>query len=454
MNSLVFLEYEEVSYKVVSNPEEERFEDNTIFLTDQSIEWLEKLNEGQKFAEIYRKRIKFLNYVGVLKTENLAIELLPKFTRPIRRSFGEIDLEYRRLIMNNLLVMLSHTNRLTIKRTDIASLEVENIDFLEIFINIFCKKLMEHLRLKQYKDYVKEYDEMNYVRERIDVRKYCSNPAKYHKIPCYYHNRSMDNLLNRTLKYTTFLMSKIVRRKENYRLIKNIQDILEPVSLTPVSVSEINTISFSRLNYELKPFIDVCKVLINGSSLALQASEVEFFSLLIPMERLFEEFIANFLIENKEELFGPQVNIRAQESIGYLLEETKDRNRGIFNLNPDLTIKSDSNNYILDTKYKLLEREERNAGVSSQDAYQMHGYAKWADSIILLYPKQDEEVSADWKFRFESGRVVGLFVRTIDLSKDLYNDLEGFKKEMREIINLFLNYSSNNKLVEQTIASS
>ncbi|MEM2191955.1 MAG: hypothetical protein QW540_11075, partial [Archaeoglobaceae archaeon] len=181
------------------------------------------------------------------------------------------------------------------------------------------------LKTKQNFQYVRRYDEMRYVRGKIDFKKHC-NPARLHLVPCEFYERHLDNLINRTLKYTCFLMSKVVETRETYRKLRRITDILEPVALTPVSVQRIESITFNRLNIEFKPFIEFCRVFLEHSSLSLQASKMEFFSILIPMERLFEQFVAEVIRKERlHEVFGKDANLEIQKSIGAFLQRNGQR---------------------------------------------------------------------------------------------------------------------------------
>ena len=201
--------------------------------------------------------------------------------------------------------MLSYSEKLSIREIDSADLDTEENDFFEIFIYFFAKNLNELIKSTQKKEYIKNSEELRFIRERIDTRRY-TNPARLHIIPCNYHEFSIDNTLNRTLKYTCYLMSRMVKNTDTFRLLKSISGILDSVTLYPVSISEIDRISFSRLNRKFEPFIRICRIFLSHSTLTLQASDVETFSLLIPMETLFEEFIAEVLKEDPDYFFGPQ----------------------------------------------------------------------------------------------------------------------------------------------------
>lgn len=70
-------EFQPVEYEI---SEFDSFEDRKLLLTEKTMEELEKLNEERKFLEIDRRKIKPLNYVGVVKVGNITIEIIPKFT--------------------------------------------------------------------------------------------------------------------------------------------------------------------------------------------------------------------------------------------------------------------------------------------------------------------------------------------------------------------------------------
>ena len=70
----------------------------------------------------------------------------------------------------------------------------------------------------------------------------------------------------------------------------------------------------------------------------------------------------------------------------------------LFNLKPDLWLKTEEKSLIADTKYKIVYSDEKNPkkGISQNDLYQMLAYAVRfeVDEIILFYPntlKQGQE---------------------------------------------------------------
>jgi len=342
--------------------------------------------------------------------------------------------------------MLSCTERLSIREMDLAGLDVENTDLFEVFMALFARNLARLLNTTQKKAYTREERELRVVRERIDVRAY-TNPARLHIIPCTFHEYTVDNLLNRTLKYTCHLMARTARRFETVKMLRSIIALLDAVTLTPVTVAEVDTITFDRLNRRFEPFVRICRIFLAGSTLTLQASDVETFSLLIPMEKLFEEFIAAVLIDDPAYFLGSGVTVLAQQRIGHLVQ--KRSGSRLFSLIPDLLAEGPGGTLVIDTKYKLLDEAENAHDVSQADAYQMFAYVVKvrAKARMLLYPDTELKSSLDVSYEVkdeEKSRRIPLLIRSVRLSHPLTTreGWEAFREEVAGVIQEMVDQAS------------
>jgi len=431
MEDLVTLqEYARIDYRVCKDPKDEGLnkEENAVFITEESLDLLEILTKDVNFLEIHHDYIRARNFAGVAKVGNLKIEILPKFFED-----GDIQTDKTK-IMNNLLYMLQHSNLFNFKELDSADLDVKN-DFLEVFIYLFAKNLAQLLKNQQDRQYLKHEDELRFVREKIITARYSSNPARLHIIPCRFHERSMDTLLNQTIKYTAFLLSKQAKSQETNRYLKYIISLLDAVNLTQIHPSEIKKIKFNRLNKPFVPYIRFCDLFLRHSTLTLQASDVEFFSLMIPMEKLFEEFIAQMLLNNPE-ILPPEYrqNIQIQKMIGPL---AFDGERELFQMITDVFIEG-PRRIILDTKYKMLNSEDIKNNISQPDLYQMYAYCKESGSntAILLYPQGINAQVSNRVFKLGIEQSITLYVKTIPLHFDLSKE-EEVQKFIGELSNVF-----------------
>lgn len=198
MTTLVTLfEHRPISYNL-GKKEDYDVVTQHLTLTQDTIDALDQLNESVKFLEITRSVITPQNFVGVVKTEHLTFQIFPKL-------FADSQLEsHIDVIAGNLLQMLSYSGKLATPDIDISSLSTEDTDLFEIFIYIFAKKLNELIRLTQKKQYIERNEELRFIKGRIDIRNY-GNPARLHIIPCDYYDFTIDNPLNRVLKYTCYV---------------------------------------------------------------------------------------------------------------------------------------------------------------------------------------------------------------------------------------------------------
>lgn len=412
-------EFERYPYELAKS---DSFENNKFLLTEKTLQYLENLNEQQRFLEINRKTIKPLGFVGVVKTGTITLEIFPKLYH------GGHSKEHKKIVAGNLLKMLSMTSHLSIKESDLAGLDLENLDLFEVFILIFARKLSAFIRSTKVREYRKQENDLHFIRGRIDVRQY-ANPARLHIIPCRYYELSADTMIHRTLKYSCQLMARKSQNFETIRLLRSVVNVLDQVESEPIRVVDIDRIVFNRLNRKYEPFIRFCRIFLSHSTLTLQASEVESFSLMIPMNKLFEEFIVGVLQSEPRYFFTCNPEIEPQKYIGTLA--TKEHSGGVFKLLPDIVIRHNNAVFVIDTKYKILDEYDHKFGVSQADMYQMFAYVTklHAAAGVLLYPDIDDREYGTFFFECADSHgdllKIPLYIAAVTLSPDL-NTPEGW----------------------------
>jgi 5-methylcytosine-specific restriction enzyme subunit McrC len=142
---------------------------------------------------------------------------------------------------------------------------------------------------------------------------------------------------------------------------------------------------------------------MSGMSIKSIDNDLEIFTLLIPTENLFEDFLFGFI----KDKFQYNPNIRAiqnqgdgegkQRSLAIEKDEFGNTLRKSFRLKPDIYIIMESKDIILDSKYKAIyskeeamenDKNNNNNGVLISDIYQMLAYTVKLDVNIchLIYP--------------------------------------------------------------------
>lgn len=139
------------------------------------------------------------------------------------------------------------------------------------------------------------------------------------------------------------------------------------------------------------------------------------------MNVLFEEFVAEFLRRHKDgiELGGGRrlKRVARQQVLGKLFGE--------FNMEVDLALEdSGGEKFLVDTKYKVLDFQQRHAGLSQADFYQMYAYGRAGDShydeVFLLFSVTEPPVEKT----FQQRGGITLYVRQFDPRK-IYDPQSG-----------------------------
>ena len=171
----------------------------------------------------------------------------------------------------------------------------------------------------------------------------------------------------------------------------------------------------------------------------MQTSKLEFFSLLIPMELLFERFIGNYLKKNYHRLLPDCIQSvpETQEEFGHLIFT---KTHKLFKLKPDISI-TKGNKAIIDTKYKILSRSKKKKdkfNISQNDLYQMYAYCKeyGANKCLLIYPEGYTGNFDDIDWKLGKLKEIDLYVRTISLTHDFMSDngKKNFEKEFHKVL--------------------
>ena len=142
-------------------------------------------------------------------------------------------------------------------------------------------------------------------------------------------------------------------------------------------------------NSRFQPFLAFHRLLLGGRTTGTGSGADQTFSLLFPMERVFEDFIAGLLRRHAKSLGLPGLWTQGPPHAAWLAQNTK--GSGVGQLKPDLVITNEEGQpqLIIDTKWQTYD-----TGLPGPaDLYQMHAYAAhWGcrDNMLLL-PAQGRE---------------------------------------------------------------
>lgn len=354
-----------------------------VEINDSYLDKLQAYLKCQKLEsalKVSRHGIKTKSWVGVIKYKNLHLEILPKLISEDANNDKKISEEERSIILKNLIFMLSYTKNLDIKTNDNAKLSTEKNPFIEILIREFATSLFEALKRLTPKRYVREEENLNYLKGKIkfseNIRYNCTNQAKFY---CEYDEFSENNLLNQLFLFVSTCLYNISNNSNNKKTLKFIINYYSDISFVRFDKFKVRKIKLTRNQELFKKAFNLAKMFVEQTSVDLSKNKFENITLVWDMNKLFEEFIFE-LIKRKI----PECEAIAQKPKRLLKRENVTRR----DTRIDILIKNPQ--VIIDAKYKKFTDFD---DISSADIYQvttyclLHNYKR----AILLYPQYDKK---------------------------------------------------------------
>lgn len=359
-----------------------------------------------------RDTITFINYVGYIKLSTVDIEILPKI------SINKNDDEIGRKV---LLHMLSRSGILSVKYSDISSLNIYKMNLNEILAFLFAQKLHRELTKGPYQEYIYVEENAATLKGGLLVQQHIKNLASYKpKAFCRYEEFSIDNTLNVILSYCIRILIKNIRNPETIKLLRHAQAYFIDVTEREISSNEIINYKFNRLNSRFEDIFILAKMIILGHSSIGSVGGEKSYSILFKMNEVFEKYISKLVAINLEDSI-----VHFQHS-KYKLLVNEDTNNSIFRLMPDIVIEKDGvESIIIDTKWKRVSSTYNRHGVKRDDLYQMYAYLTRypnVKTVILLYPHNEKVEIKDKKYLeswyLDNNKSKKIRVYTVDLESE------------------------------------
>ena len=351
------------------------------------------------------------HYIGYCNIKDVSITIRPRF--------GEELQNYLLNFACNLYIPKGNSGY--------KSTQNHNPGFL--LIALLWKAMLEKaIRVGQIpKQYIEDSKQISTFRGHLNIAKHIKtsliNASKFF---CTYRKLTLNNIINQTIRYTFSILtsqkseisSAIIRINEYDKKLA-----MFDVSNSPVKISDIDKIRYTKLNYAYKPVMSFSRAIIAHHE-AVQnpnLSNAEF-AYFIDMAEIWELYLLKLLQQNlSNEYYIYSPNARYGD---YLLKN------GYREIRPDIMIEKDNHVVmIIDAKYKNYKEFGQNSkyGVCREDLYQMSTY-------LYRYGKENDSI-------------VGLFVSPVYNSKE--NDIHSFEHNPKHRIGLLnLNLEKGNTNIE------
>lgn len=235
LESIIIKEYEEIDESDIKDCDLNKLQS---YLKCKNLEQVLKVTRHGIIAK---------SWVGVIKYKKHQFQILPKLI---------CDNGNTENILKNLIFMLSFTKKLDIRTSNTAKLSNSKNPFIEILIREYAKSLFECLKRITPKKYVREDDNLNYLKGKIkfteNIRYNCVNQSKFY---CEYDEFSENNILNQLFLFVSTCLYNVSNDSYNKKTLKFIINYYNDIKLVWFDKFKVKKIKLSRnQNLFKKPF--------------------------------------------------------------------------------------------------------------------------------------------------------------------------------------------------------
>ena len=354
-----------------------------------------------------RKSLKLDNYVGVIETPcGTRVEILPKHVDDGDTKESCRNL-LRRMIINALDIPVRETGR--------TDLQTFHLPISEWVVSQFLAALNQLIKRGLRSDYVRIESSEPYLRGQLDVVKQMRRPPGQHdkfsiRHDLFVHDRPENRLLKRALEQAF----RETEFSENWRLAAELRNVLHEIPSSLNVREDFKLWRHDRLSAHYQAVKPWCELILARQMPLSLIGGWHGISMLFPMERLFERFVAAAL--RKVLPFDARLISQAKSKYLCIHDENP-----IFRLEPDLLIEQGDRRWILDTKWKRVDSKNRagNYGLNQADFYQLYAYGQkylsGRGNLALIYPKTD--AFQEHLHPFDFGNGLWLSVLPFDLEE-------------------------------------
>ncbi|MBA2861763.1 McrC family protein [Methanococcus maripaludis] len=336
------------------------------------------------YKKNYGEVLQAKNYVGIIQMKNgVTIEILPK----IYGKSKDLSVSDTRKLFLKMLKTLKDS---PFKKFDLSNLKTDRMPLNEIFITMFLDELSVLIKRGLKSDYIETQKNLNVLKGKLKFKEHIKhNLIHKERFFVEFDEFIKDMAENRIIKSTLKELSKRSKSGKNLKNISEYSFVFDEISESKNIEKDFNACKSGRLMVDYENILLWCRVFLkNESFINFKGSNVAF-ALLYPMEKIFESYLTYKLKKS-----GKFSYVKAQDSRFFLVKEDLKK---MFKLKPDIYAEKDDTIYLIDAKWKILDVNSPNYGISQGDMYQLLSYAKIYENnckkhvkMALVYPKTDK----------------------------------------------------------------
>ncbi|ALO16823.1 5-methylcytosine-specific restriction enzyme subunit McrC [Salinivirga cyanobacteriivorans] len=347
----------------------QQFEGGIVFDQTKLDAFVRFFGKGIPYYSLIRNGIQFNEYVGAIQIGNTLVSVLPKVDRSQIEEKAEIK-KWNQVLIDMLRVV----NGFDVKAPSSSQLKVKNNSVLDLYFELFVVEVEYLIHRGLVKKYRKTEGNLNALKGSIQFNKQLGKNA-VHKERFYTRHSTYDteHVLHIILSQTIQLLKRV---NTNSTLVGRINALILNFPEMPnqkITQSVFDKVAFNRKTMGYKKAIEIARLILLHYHPDLSKGRDDVLALMFNMNALWEQFVLVSLRKSKE------FKVRGQDSRYFWKPESGKRR----SIRPDITVSTKDDNYVLDTKWKLVASKP-----SVEDVRQMYAYHHYfeAKKVALLYP--------------------------------------------------------------------
>lgn len=363
-----------------------------------------------------RQWLRLDNYVGVVETPcGTRIEILPKHIDE-----GEGALQSSRQLLVRMVTSALDLPTREMGPTFLYAFEGPlNEWVISHFLGALDRLVKRGLRF----EYQRLEEERRFLRGRLNlVKQVRQPPGREHYFQIQHDVFEPNRPENRLLRAAVELVCQVTRDSVNWRLGRELANFMAVIPPSRDIEGDFRAWRHDRLMTHYRPVKPWCELILNRQNPLTVLGKWHGISLLFPMEKLFEGYVAGCLRQHLVSGATLQTQVKSQHLCRH-------QSQLWFQLRPDIMICQGDRRWILDAKWKVLDGTKNNGtekyGLSQADFYQLYAYGErylgGVGDLFLIYPKNQTFTAMLPVFNFSDR--LRLWVVPFDLDNEqLLND--------------------------------
>lgn len=307
------------------------------------------------------------NYVGVITLKDgTNFEILPKIVTGVKDDHHDMTERTKGLLVNMLRTLRVFSG----KTLQSSHVDIKRMNIFEIFINMFINEMIQIVKRGLKCDYDTITENEKFLKGKLLFSQhikhnYCHKERFFIQYDVYNLNRPEHRIMKTTLLKLYSLTSSSQNKRDLNRLLEEFR------SVEPSADYKRDFVMFvpDRRLKDYERALSWCRIFLLGKSFTPFSGDEGASAVLFDMNALFERYVAYHL--NKI-LPKDEFSLSVQDTSYHLFEEPEKT----FLMKPDIVVRHRTGKavYIMDTKWKILDKEKPNNGIKRDDMNQMFAY--------------------------------------------------------------------------------